>query len=406
MKKSSILIFSVLLFLAASCCNDNQGTERKPLADTLINADATAGNSEADRDAGEKSSQASAKPKKEDRVPPMPKKPEPKRRPIANPLSSWQDNAHKQRIIDYVKSTTTKGSKSFIDYDRRIAVFDNDGTLWSEKPTYFQIEFVFYRIKQMAPEHPEWKRDRLIKMAINHDLDGLRKKYGAPGIGRLLQITQTGMTPAAFEKIVRQWLNNARHPETGQLYRDMVYRPMVELVDYLKANNFQVYLVSGAELDFVRAMSEDIFHIPKNHVIASWQKLELKVKNGQYKMIKTAEHLNVIDSENKPVAIQQFIGIQPVIAVGNSDGDLDMLAWCATNTLKNLPIVIHHTDSLREWAYDKVSKVGVADKILVKAKQKSWLVVDMAKDWKVIYYGTNGKNPAISQNTEENEAKD
>jgi phosphoserine phosphatase len=398
MKKSSILIIGILMFLAAACCNNKQGPKPKTDVDTLIIVQEN-DNGDAGSASLEKSSKA--KSKKEAHVPPMPKKPEPKRRMIANPLSSWQDNAHKKRIIDYVQSTTTKGSKSFINHKRRIAVFDNDGTLWSEKPTYFQIEFVFYRIKQLAPKHPEWKRDRLIKMAINHDLDGLRKKYGAPGIGRLLQITQTGMTPSEFESIVREWLNTARHPETGRLYRDMVYRPMVELVDYLKANNFQVYLVSGAELDFVRAMSEDIFHIPKNHVIASWQKLEVQEKNGEYKMIKTAEHLNMIDGKNKPVAIQQFIGIKPVLAVGNSDGDLDMLAWCATNDLKNLPIVIHHTDSIREWAYDKDSKVGVANKVLKRARKQSWLVVDIAKDWKMIFYGTDEKDAAISQNTDE-----
>ena len=385
---------AVLIFLITSCGNNSGENEKTtPKQDSLLSTDTLVEETPVPKETkpAEKPKTIKQSTSPEAKQPPM-QKVIPPRLKISNPLSSWVDNATKKRILDFVKAVTTKGSASYVDFDKRIAVFDNDGTLWSEKPTYFQIEFVLYRIRQMAPNHPEWKRDKLIKAAMNHDLETLRKKYGANGLGRLLQITQSGMTPEAFEKTVVEWLDNARHPETGHLFKEMVYRPMIELIDYLEAENFQVYLVTGAELDFVRSMSEELFHIPRNHIIASFQKLDYSQENGKIVLTKSPEHSQVIDGPEKVVGIQQIIGMKPLLAAGNSDGDLAMLSWCASRRGKSLPILIHHTDSIREWAYDKNTRTGRASKILMDAIQNSWLVVDMAADWKYIYY--NEKNEA------------
>ncbi len=300
-------------------------------------------------------------------------------------LESWKNLTVKKKIIDFVESTCTKGNTNYLPIEERIAVFDNDGTLWPEMPTYFQIEFVFYRIKEMYPDHPEWKRNKLIKAAINQDLESLRKRFGVKGLGQLMSIAQSGITPDEFSAIVNEWLDKEHHPETGVLYRDMAYKPMIELIDYLHSMSYQVYIVSGAEMDFVRAMSESLFHIPKTHIIAGMQKLTYEEKNGKPVLIKDPEILYVIDGPTKAVAIQQLIGRRPVIAIGNSDGDIQMLKWSKTFKGPNLQMLIHHTDSIREWAYDRNSKVGKLDKGLEIAKSQNWLIVDMKNDWKQIF---------------------
>ena len=305
---------------------------------------------------------------------------------ISNPLSSWNNLSIKQKIITFVENSTTKGNKNYISPEERIAVFDNDGTLWPEKPTYFQIEFVFYRIKEMYPDHPEWKRNKLIEAAIKQDLPSLRKRFGVKGLGQLMSIAQSGITPDKFTAIVVNWLNTVHHPETGVLYKNMAYEPMIELIDYLHSRSYQVYIVSGAEMDFVRAMSESLFHVPKTHIIAGIQKLTYEEQKGKPVLIKDPEILYVIDGPTKAVAIQQLIGRRPVIAVGNADGDIQMLKWSKTFHGPSLQMLIHHTDSIREWAYDRYSKVGKLDKGLDIAKSQNWLLVDMKKDWKKIFY--------------------
>jgi phosphoserine phosphatase len=303
----------------------------------------------------------------------------------ADPLPSWNDTKSKQRIISFVNSVSTQGNADFITPENRIATFDNDGTLWSEKPTYFQIEFVFYRIKQMAPEHPEWGKDKLIQTAVNHDLQTLRKKYGAKGLGKLMVISQSGLTTDQYEKIVRNWIKRAKHPVSGKLYRNMVFQPMLELIKYLQDNNFKVYIVSGGDIDFMRAWTKDVYGISKENVIGSYQALKYEKINGKPVLQILPEISFVNDKEEKVTAIQRFIGKKPVISFGNSDGDLQMLEWCSANKIKNLAAYIHHTDAKREWAYDRESRIGTLDKGLDEAARKGWLVVDMKKDWKVIY---------------------
>ncbi len=311
---------------------------------------------------------------------------------LNDPLPSWSDTKTKNRIIDFVKTVTAKDSSDYIEQADRIAVLDNDGTLWSEQPTYFQIEFVLYRIKQLAPKHPKWKKDKLIQAAIKHDLKTLRKKYGAKGLGKLMAITQSGMTTDEFERIVQNWIKNERHPITGKLYSEMVFQPMLELIGYLKDNGFKVYIVSGGGIDFMRAWTKDVYGIPKEKVIGSYQELEYKKVNKKPVLIKMPDILFVDDNEGKVKAIHRVIGKKPVIAFGNSDGDLQMLEWCSANRHKSLSAFIHHTDAKREWLYDRNSPIGRLNMGLDEAVKKGWLIVDMKKDWKYIHqYELNEK---------------
>ncbi len=303
----------------------------------------------------------------------------------AHPLPSWNNGASKQRIIDFVKKASDASNPDYVPPAERIAVFDNDGTLWSEKPTYFQVEFVLYRIKQLAPKHPEWQDDGLFETAIKRDLPKLRKEYGAQGLARLMAVAQSGMATEVFEEIVREWIKNAKHPETGRLFSQMVYQPMLELIKYLQDNDFQVYIVSGGGIDFMRTWASGVYGIPRDHVLGSIPKYAYKKIKGKPVLIKKADILFVDDKEGKPMLIHQVIGRKPILAFGNSDGDLQMLEWCASNTHPNLAAYIHHTDDEREWVYDRDSNVGRLDKGLDAAEKNSWLVVDMKKDWKVIY---------------------
>ncbi|NOX86775.1 MAG: haloacid dehalogenase-like hydrolase [Chlorobi bacterium] len=300
-------------------------------------------------------------------------------------LPSWNNTKSKETIINFVKTVTTVGSKSYVAPENRIATFDNDGTLWSEKPTYFQVEFVLYRIKQLAPRHPEWKKDKLIQAALNHDLETMRKKYGAKGLVKLMAIAEEGITTDEFEKIVKKWITTAKHPITGKLYTEMVYQPMLELIRYLQDKDFKVYIVSGGGIDFMRVWAESVYGIPREHILGSIGKLEYEKVKGKPVLIKSSEILFVNDGAGKPMSIHQFIGKKPILSFGNSDGDIQMLEWCDANKNNNLPAFIHHTDAKREWAYDRNSRIGTLNKGLDEAAKKDWLVVDMKKDWKVIH---------------------
>jgi phosphoglycolate phosphatase-like HAD superfamily hydrolase len=303
---------------------------------------------------------------------------------IKDPLPSWNDTKSKNRIIEFVKVVTDKESPNYVAPSDRIATFDNDGTLWSEQLVYFQIYFVFDRIKALAPSHPKWKKDKLIQAVINNDLEKVRK-YGAEGLGKLMALTQAGMTTDEFDRIVEKWIKTARHPVTGKKYTEMVFQPMLELINFLKENNFKVYIVSGGGVDFMRSWTEEVYGIPKEQVIGSRQKLEYKKVNGKPVLMKLSDIDFVDDGPNKAIAIHQIIGKKPVLSFGNSDGDLQMLEWTWSGKGKRLCAYIHHTDAKREWAYDRKSKIGTLDKGLDEAAEKGWLVVDMKKDWEVIH---------------------
>lgn len=299
-------------------------------------------------------------------------------------LPSWNDTKTRQRIIDYVNTVTTKGN-DFIPPEDRIAVFDNDGTLWSEQPTYFQVEFIMYRIKQLEKKHPEWKKDKLIQTAVKHDLKKLREKYGSKGLAKLMAIAQSGVTTDEFETIVKKWMKYAKHPITGKPFNKMTFKPMLELISYLKENQFKVYIVSGGGIDFMRVWATDVYGIEPENIIGSYSLLKYEKRNGKPVLIKEPQILIVNDGPEKAKNIHRFIGKKPVVAFGNSDGDLQMLEWCASNNYKSLPAYIRHTDSKREWAYDRESRIGKLNEGLDEAVKNGWLVVDMKKDWSVIY---------------------
>ena len=302
----------------------------------------------------------------------------------ADPLSAWNNTKAKLRIISFVDAVTTQGS-DFIAPEDRIAVFDNDGTLWSEHPTYFQVEFILFRIKKLAPKHPEWKKNKLIQTAIKHDLQKLREKYGARGMGQLMGIAMAGISTDELNSLVKSWMKNARHPITGKPYSKMTFEPMLELIKYLQSNNFKVYIVTGGGIDFMRAWATEVYGVQPENIIGSYSNLNYEIKNGKPVLIKDAKILIINDGPEKAKNIHRFIGKKPVIAFGNSDGDLQMLEWCAANKHKSLSAYIHHTDSKREWAYDRKSRIGTLNAGLDEAAKKGWLVVDMKKDWKIIH---------------------
>jgi phosphoglycolate phosphatase-like HAD superfamily hydrolase len=302
----------------------------------------------------------------------------------SDPLPSWNNGSAKQRIIDFVVKSVSGDSSDFIQVSDRIACFDNDGCLWTEQPYYFQLAFAVDQVKKLAPEHPEWKSKQPFKALLENDM----KTVIAGGEHALLEIvmaTHAGMTTEEFEGSVREWINSARHPVTGRLYKDMAFKPMLELLDYLRANGFKTFIVSGGGADFIRPWSEEVYGIPPDQVVGSSGKVEYKVIDGKPVLIKLPEINFIDDKEGKPVGIHQYIGKRPVFTAGNSDGDYAMLQWTTTGPGPRFGMIVHHTDPVREYAYDRESSVGRLNKGLDDAQGYNWLVVDMKKDWKVIY---------------------
>lgn len=300
-----------------------------------------------------------------------------------DPLPSWNDSASKQAIISYVVDVTNTESENFIPIADRISTFDNDGNLWGEQPAYFQLFFAIDRVKAMAPEHPEWKNQQPFKAILENDMSALAKQ-GMKGLMELIMTTHAGMTTDEFTAIVKDWVKTAKHPTKNVGFDKMIYQPMVELLQYLRANDFKTYIVSGGGLDFMRAIVTETYGIPEEQIIGSRIKTKFEYNNGNPKIIRTAGLDYNDDKEGKPLNIQKIIGKKPVFASGNSDGDLQMLQWTASNTHKSFMLYLHHTDSIREWAYDRDSHIGRLDKGLDQANKDGWTVIDMAKDWKLI----------------------
>jgi phosphoserine phosphatase len=303
---------------------------------------------------------------------------------IVDPLPSWNDVASKQNIIAYVADITNSNSENFIPIKDRIATFDNDGNLWSEQPAYFQLFFAIDRVKAMAIDHPEWKEEQPFKAVLEDDMEAL-KKEGEHGLIQLVMATHAGNTTEEFDADVKDWIKTAKHPTKKVTYDQLVYQPMLELLQYLRANNFKTYVVSGGGVDFMRAFVTEIYGIPEEQIIGSRIKTEFDYNNGN-PVIKRLPALDFIDDkEGKPLNIQKIIGKKPVFSSGNSDGDLQMMQWTASNKYKSFMLYVHHTDADREWAYDRESHIGRLDKGLDQALKDSWTVIDMEKDWKVIY---------------------
>ena len=302
----------------------------------------------------------------------------------SDPLPSWNEGKNKQSIIDFVNEVTDESSLNFVKPADRIATFDNDGTLWSEQPYYFQLQFALDRVKALAPEHPEWNDNPLFKAVLENDIKTVLS-FGEHGLLELVMATHAGMTTTEFSQIVKEWIKTAKHPKTNKLYKEMVYQPMLELLDYLRANGFKTFIVSGGGIDFMRPWTKEVYGIPTEQVIGSSGKVKFEMKDGNPVLVKLPEINFIDDKEGKPVGIHQFIGKRPIAAFGNSDGDLQMLQWTAAGDGKKLMVYIHHTDAEREWAYDRESSIGRLDKGLVEANEKGWTVVDMKNDWQKIY---------------------
>ncbi|MCR9210940.1 MAG: haloacid dehalogenase-like hydrolase [bacterium] len=304
----------------------------------------------------------------------------------SDPLASWNDNAAKQSIVAFVERVTEEGSSDFVPVEERIATFDNDGTLWSEQPYYFQLAFALDRVKAMAPDHPEWKTKQPFKGVLEGDLKAVMAG-GKKSLIEIVAATHAGMTADEFEQIVTDWISTAKHPKTGRLYKEMIYQPMLELLTYLRANGFKTFIVSGGGIDFMRPWTEATYGIPPEQVVGSSIKTRYEVRDGKPVIVRLPEVDFVDDKEGKPVGIHSHIGRRPILAAGNSDGDWQMLQYTTIGHSPSFALIVHHTDGEREWAYDRQSHIGQLDKALDDAKQKGWTVVDMKQDWKSIYPG-------------------
>lgn len=300
-----------------------------------------------------------------------------------DPLPSWKEGETKTNILNFVSASTDENHANFIPVTERIATFDNDGTLWSEQPIYFQLFFVMDRIKEMAADHPEWDTLAPFSHCLYDDLEGISKS-GMEGLMTLLMTTHAGMSQAEFGAEVNAWVKSALHPIKEKNYSELVYQPMLELLTYLQANAFKTYIVSGGGVDFMRPIISTIYDIPPEQIIGSTIKTKFNANDSLPTIERLPELLFIDDKAGKPEHIQRIIGRKPVLAAGNSDGDLAMLQWTASNSYF-LNIYVHHTDDEREWAYDRDSHIGKLDKGLDQASAENWTVVDMKEDWKVIF---------------------
>jgi phosphoserine phosphatase len=301
-----------------------------------------------------------------------------------DPLPAWNEGAAKQAIVKFVEDATREGGTGFVPAAERIAVFDNDGTLWSEQPVYFQMAFAIDQVKLMAPMHPEWTTEEPFKSLIAGDVKGALAQ-GEKAILQMMAVTHTGMTTDEFSHTVAQWAATAKHPRSGRLYTEMVFQPMLEVLTYLRANGFKTYIVSGGGIEFMRPWVERVYGIPPEQVVGSSGVTKFDLRSTGPVLLKEAKVEFIDDGPGKPVGINRFIGRRPVLAFGNSDGDQQMLQWTAGGSRRRFIGIVHHTDAKREWAYDRQSQIGKLDKALDEAKAKGWTVVDMQKDWKRIY---------------------
>jgi phosphoglycolate phosphatase-like HAD superfamily hydrolase len=302
----------------------------------------------------------------------------------ADALPSWNDGAAKRAIVAFVGRVTKEGGPDFVPVAERIATFDNDGTLWAEKPIPFQLMFAFDRVKAMAPQHPEWKTKEPFASLLNGDMAGVAAS-GERGVLQIMAATHTGMTTEEFTQTVQEWIASARHPQTKRLYTEMVYQPMLELLAYLRANGFKTFIVSGGGVEFMRPWAERIYGIPPEQVVGSSGKLKLDTRDGRPVLIKLAEIDLIDDKEGKPVGIQNRIGRRPIAAFGNSDGDLQMLQWAMAGPGARFALFVHHDDASREFAYDRADKLQKFNVGWDEAIAKGWTVVSMQRDWSTVF---------------------
>ncbi len=295
-----------------------------------------------------------------------------------DPLPSWNEGHAKKAIVKFVEETTRKDGPAYVPPEERIATFDNDGTLWGEKPMPVQLAFAIARVKEMLPQHPEWKSEEPFAALLKENFGSMLADDRA--VARIIMASHSGMTTEEFQRAVTDWIAKARHPKTGRLYTEMVYQPMLELLDYLRAKGFKTYIVSGGGIEFMRPWAEKAYGIPPEQVIGSRAKTKYEMKDGRPILLRLPEMEFLDDKAGKPVGINAGIGRRPVAAFGNSDGDFEMLQWTTAAGGARLGLLVHHTDAEREFAYDKG-----AEKALAEADRCGWVVVDMKRDWAVVY---------------------
>jgi len=303
---------------------------------------------------------------------------------VADPLPSWQDGPTRQAITDFVAAVTTEDGPDFVPPSERIAVFDNDGTLWVEQPMYVQLAFVLDRLKTLAPEHPEWQQEQPFKAALEGDTATVGDA-GLEGLMQLLMATHAGMTSVEFEQIASDWIAQARHPRFERPYTELVYQPMLELLAYLREHGFKTFIVSGGGVAFMRPWTERVYGIPPEQVVGSRIAQEYVVEDGEPALVRKAEIAFIDDKTGKPVGIQDHIGRRPILAFGNSDGDYQMLEWTTAGAGRRLGLILHHDDAAREYAYDRNSHFGKLDKGLDDAASKGWVLVSMKTDWARVF---------------------
>jgi phosphoserine phosphatase len=304
--------------------------------------------------------------------------------PPADPLPSWHEGASKNTIISFVTRVTTEGGPDFVPLTERIATFDNDGTLWCEQPNYVQATFAFHRAEVMAAENPSLRDKPGFAAILSNDREAMAR-FTSAEIASLLAVTHAGITPDAFEQIAKTWLATAQHPRFKRLYTKCVFQPQLELLAYLKSSGFKVFIVTGGGIDFVRAFAEEVYGIPPERVIGSSAKTRFEIRDGKPQLIKLPEINSIDDREGKPININLHIGRRPILAFGNSDGDLQMLEFTAGGKGARLSLLVHHDDATREFAYDRPSRIGQLDKALDAAQQNGWTSVSMKNDWKTIF---------------------
>lgn len=302
-----------------------------------------------------------------------------------DPLPSWNDNATKARIIDFVRAVTDPDDPAFVEPQERVATFDNDGTLWVEQPIYTELAFALHRVRDLAKVHPEWKDQQPFKAVIEGDRDAL-VAAGSRGLAEIIVASHTGMSTTLFDTIVTEWLRDARHPELEKPYTKLLYQPQLELLRYLEANGFQTFIVSGGSVEFLRTFAQEAYGIPPERVIGTSIETRYEVQGGKPSLLRLPAIDHVDDKGGKPVGIHKHIGRRPILAFGNSDGDLQMLQWTTMGSgATRLGILLHHDDAEREYAYDRETSVGKLDQALEGAGQSGWLIVSMKNDWNAVF---------------------
>lgn len=301
-----------------------------------------------------------------------------------DPLPSWNEGEAKRSILEFVQEITDKAGKNYVPPEERIATFDQDGTLWVEQPLYTQLFFALDRLKELAPQHPEWKDQKVLAL-LDGNLENLSKLSEAD-IETLVSETHAGITTEAYRLIVRDWLNQAVHPRYKRLFTELIYQPMLEVIQLLKNNGFKTYIVSGGGQEFIRTYAESVYGIPPEQIIGTAGKVKYEYQHGQPVLLKLPQMLLIDNYQGKPETINLIIGRRPLAAFGNSTGDRQMLEWTQAGQGKRLELLVHHDDEVREYAYGAHSKIGTFSiSLMDEALEKKWIIVSMKNDWKILF---------------------